>query len=535
MSQPESEQRPLVLVVDDEDATRYAVRRMLEGAGFALREAATGADALVQAPGCDVVVLDVRLPDMSGFEVCRRIKSDPSTRSIPVLMLSATYQTSDYRTEGLTSGADAYLTHPAEPPELIAWLRALLRIRQVERFLRQSAREWQTTFDTISDAVCLLDQEGVILRCNRALAQLSGRNFQALIGAPAGELLQELFGTVPPQLGKGQSQGPTLLEARRGDRWFELTIDHVVDQLEQPAGSVLTISDVTRRRRLDEEERQGEQRERETSRLREHADRMASLERMKSDFLRLTSHELRTPLAVLRGYISMMGEGSFGSLPPNLERVVPTLAVKAYQINLLINQMLETARLEEARPQLSLQPIDLVQAVGEAVQLVQAFTAPGQRVFVESKTSTLMVTADPLRIATVITNILDNAVKFSPDGGDVVCDVGSRDGFGEVRVRDHGIGIRTEDLPRLFTRFTRVLGSERSDIPGTGLGLSIARDLARLHGGDIVVESTFGAGSTFTLSIPLAERPTEAAAAAQSRPASWGAEATTATDKMRSN
>jgi PAS domain S-box-containing protein len=514
VSQPEREQRPLVLVVDDEDATRYAVRRMLEGAGFALREAATGADALAQTPGCDIVVLDVRLPDMSGFEVCRRIKSDPSTRSIPVLMLSATYQTSDYRTEGLTSGADAYLTHPAEPPELIAWLRALLRIRQVERFLRQSAREWQTTFDAISDAVCLLDHQGAIVRCNRALAQLSGRSFQALIGASAGELLQELFGALPPKLGEGLTQGPTLSEARRGDRWFELMIDPVVDQSEQPAGSVLTISDVTRRRRLEEEERQLAQREDENSRLREHADRMASLEHMKSDFLRLASHELRTPLAVLRGYVSLMGEGAFGPLPPDLERVVPTLAVKAYQMNLLINQMLETARLEEARPQLSLQPVDLVQAVGEAVQLVRAFTRPGQRLLVESKTSTLLVTADALRMATVITNIVDNAIKFSPEGGDVVCHIEARDGFGEVRVQDHGIGIRREDLPRLFTRFTRVLASERSDIPGTGLGLSIARDLARLLGGDIVVESTFGAGSTFTLSIPLAERPAEAAAAA---------------------
>ena len=511
MSQPAREQPPLVLVVDDEDATRYAVRRMLEGAGFALREAATGADALAQAPGCDVVVLDVRLPDMNGFEVCRRIKSDPSTRSIPVLMLSATYQTSDYRTEGLTSGADAYLTHPAEPPELIAWLRALLRIRQVERFLRQSAREWQTTFDAISDAVCLLDQDGAILRCNRALADLTGRTFHALICASAPELLKELFGGLPPQLQNGQPQGPAISEARSGDRWFELTVDRVLDQSELPAGSVLTISDVTRRRRLDEEERQAAQREEENSRLREHADRMASLEHMKSDFLRLASHELRTPLAVLRGYVSMMGEGAFGPLPLKLERVVPTLAVKAYQMNLLINQMLETARLEEARPQLNMQPVDLVQVVGEAVQLVQAFTLPGQRLLVESAASSVFVTADALRMATIITNLLDNAIKFSPEGGDVICHVAARDGFGEVRVQDHGIGIRPEDIPRLFTRFSRVLASERSDIPGTGLGLSIARELARLHGGDIVVESIFGAGSTFTVSIPLAERPASAA------------------------
>ena len=504
MTPGDQEAPPLVLIVDDEDATRYAVGRMLTGAGFALREAANGADALSKTPGCDVVVLDVQLPDMNGFEVCRRIKEDPSTRSIPVLMLSATYQTSDYRTQGLTSGADAYLTHPAEPPELIAWLHALLRIRQVERFLRQSARDWQITFDAISDAVCLLDPDGKIVRCNRALVQLAGRSFQALIGASVDTLLRDLFGSAMIQLTGGEDEGPALSEARRGDRIFELTVDVAREEGGEPSGRVLTISDVTLRRRLEEDERKAVQRDNENARLREHANRMAALEHMKSDFLRLTSHELRTPLAVLRGYVSMMGEGTFGPLPAGLERVVPTLAAKLFQMNLLINQMLETARLEEARPQLSMRPVDLMQIVREAVHVVQPFAQPGQRVLLESDGSTVTVLADPLRISTIITNLLDNAIKFSPAAGHVICDVGKREGFGEFRVRDRGIGIAAADIPRLFSRFTRVVEPEHTEIPGTGLGLYIARELARLHGGDITVESTPGEGSSFSLRLPLA-------------------------------
>ena len=511
MSEQERESSPLILVVDDEDATRYAVSRMLQGAGFSTREAATGADALKQAPGCDVVILDVQLPDTNGFEVCRRIKEDASTRSIPVLMLSATYQTSDYRTAGLTSGADAYLTHPAEPPELIAWVRALLRIRQVERYLRQSAREWQTAFDAISDAVCLLDREGTIIRCNRALVHLSGRAFQGLIGSNARDLLRELFGAVPPDLGNGQREGSALSESRRGDRVFELKLDPVSNDAEEPSGSVLTISDATQRRRLEEDARRVARQDDENARLREHANRMAALEHVKSDFLRLTSHELRTPLAVLRGYVSMMGEGTFGPLPASLEKVVPTLAAKLYQMNLLINQMLETARLEEARPQLSLRPMDLVQVVREAVNLVQPFAQEGQQLILETDAATLPVNADPLRMATIITNILDNAIKFSPGGDDVVCRILGIEGFGELRVQDRGIGISEADIARLFGRFSRVLASEYSDIPGTGLGLYIARELARLQGGDIAVESVPGAGSTFTLRVPLAERPVDAA------------------------
>ena len=498
------QQRPLVLVVDDEDATRYAVGRMLAGAGFDLREAASGTEALLKTPGCDVIVLDVQLPDMNGFEVCRRIKEDPATRSIPVLLLSATYQTSDYRTQGLTSGADAYLTPPAEPPELIAWLHALLRIRQVERYLRQSAREWQITFDAISDAVCLLDPQGKIVRCNRALVRLAGSSFQALIGASVDTLLRDLFGSAMVQLTGGEEEGPALSEARRHDRIFELTMDVAREDAGEPTGRVLTISDVTLRRRLEEDERKAEQRDNENARLREHANRMAALEHMKSDFLRLTSHELRTPLAVLRGYVSMMGEGTFGPLPVGLERVVPTLAAKLFQMNLLINQMLETARLEEARPQLSLRPVDLVQIGREAVEVVQPFARPGQRIVLEPDGSAVMVLADPLRISTIITNLLDNAVKFSPAGGNVRCDIGRGDGFGEFRVQDRGIGIAAADIPRLFSRFTRVVEPEHTEIPGTGLGLYIARELARLHGGDITVESTPGEGSTFSLRIPLA-------------------------------
>ncbi|GAC1483306.1 MAG: hypothetical protein PVSMB9_09110 [Candidatus Dormibacteria bacterium] len=513
MSEQKPGDSPLILVVDDEDATRYAVSRMLQGAGFVTREAATGADALALAPGCDVVILDVQLPDTNGFEVCRRIKEGASTRSIPVLMLSATYQTSDYRTAGLTSGADAYLTHPAEPPELIAWVKALLRIRQVERYLRQSAREWQTAFDAISDSVCLLDPRGTVMRCNRALAQLSGLTFQELIGSNVSALLEKLFGSVPLPLGNGHRDGPAFSEGRRGDRVFELTLDPVRDDSDEPFGSVLTISDATQRRQLEADARRVAQQDDENARLREHANRMAALEHVKSDFLRLTSHELRTPLAVLRGYVSMMGEGTFGPLPESLQKVVPTLAAKLFQMNLLINQMLETARLEEARPQLSLRPIEFVDVVRDAINLVQPFAREGQRVLLETDIDRLSVNADPLRMATIITNILDNAIKFSPGGEDVVCRVLETDGFGELRVEDRGIGISEVDIARLFGRFTRVLGSEYSDIPGTGLGLYIARELARLQSGDIVVESAPGVGSTFTLRVPLARRPADRASA----------------------
>jgi two-component system, sensor histidine kinase len=131
----------LILNVNDHEQTRYMCTRMLELAGFDVIEAATGEEALLQARGRhpDVIVLDVKLPDMSGFEVCRLIKSAPDTQSICVLQTSATFVTVEKKIEGLDSGADAYLTHPFEPAELIATVHALLRIRAAERELRRRA------------------------------------------------------------------------------------------------------------------------------------------------------------------------------------------------------------------------------------------------------------------------------------------------------------------------------------------------------------------------------------------------------------
>ena len=130
-----------ILIVDDTEASRYAVSRILRKARFAVHEAATGEDALrLAAEKPDLVILDVNLPDMSGYEVCRRIKADPATASIPVLHLSASFVESEDRSEGLESGADGYLTYPLEPRELIANVRALLRVREAEKAVRAAAR-----------------------------------------------------------------------------------------------------------------------------------------------------------------------------------------------------------------------------------------------------------------------------------------------------------------------------------------------------------------------------------------------------------
>lgn len=193
----------LILNVDDNDASLYAVTRVLRRAGFAVAEAINGLDALVKVSELrpDLVILDVNLPDVNGFEVCRRIKADPSTASIPVLHMSASFILSEDRSRGLDEGSDAYLVRPVEPPELIATIRALFRIKAAERQARAAAHQWQATFDAIDQGVCLLDRAGAVVRCNRPAASLLGREAGAIVGRPLADFV-ELAGS-PAEINLG--------------------------------------------------------------------------------------------------------------------------------------------------------------------------------------------------------------------------------------------------------------------------------------------------------------------------------------------
>src|SRR5262249_14376585 len=161
MSTPSS---PTILYVDDDQGNRQALAWMLRHAGYSVREAGTGGEALrLAAEHPDLIILDVNLPDVNGFEVCRRIKQHPATTGIPVLHVWGEYVTPQDKTHGLEEGADGYLVKPAEPREVLATIKALLRVRKAEEAARLAARQWQATFDALLDAVCLLDAAGRVV------------------------------------------------------------------------------------------------------------------------------------------------------------------------------------------------------------------------------------------------------------------------------------------------------------------------------------------------------------------------------------
>jgi signal transduction histidine kinase len=232
------------------------------------------------------------------------------------------------------------------------------------------------------------------------------------------------------------------------------------------------------------------------------AERMTALEEVKSRFLRLASHELRGPLALVRGYVSMIGDGSLQG--EDVHKAVPVMLAKLSQMTGMLNEMLETARIEDNRLEVKAEKFDLRDAVTDVVDMISPITDNGHRLQATVPGEEIAVVADRAKVETILSNLLDNAIKYSPGGGEIRLDLNTLDNSAMLTVSDQGIGIAQEDMKVLFTRFGRITNDDTIPIPGTGLGLYLSRELARVQEGEVTAESEPGRGSKFTLRLPLA-------------------------------
>jgi signal transduction histidine kinase len=230
--------------------------------------------------------------------------------------------------------------------------------------------------------------------------------------------------------------------------------------------------------------------------------RIAALERAKTDFLNIASHELRGPMTVIKGYLTMLDAGAMGELSPKARSVLPLLISKSDEVNWMIEQMIEASRLEEGRLALKRRRADIVELTDSAIDNVSVLLS-GHELKVDFPVEPIEAEVDPDRFQMVIRNLLSNAAKYSPTGTDINVEV-RRDGTNAfVSVTDRGVGISAQDRAKLFKRFGRI--ETPAHVQGTGLGLWLSREIALMHDGDLTVESRSGAGSTFTLSVPLTQ------------------------------
>ncbi|HTD59924.1 MAG TPA: ATP-binding protein [Gemmatimonadaceae bacterium] len=494
---PNSRRPTRVLVVDDTEGNRYSVARLLRAAGMQVDEAETGNQALRMAAAHlpDLVLVDVNLPDMSGFDVVRALRHDPATASLPVMHVSASLVTTTDQAKGLEGGADAYITHPVEPIVFLATVRALLRTGEAEAKTRRAAREWVSTFDTIGDAILIIDDDGTIRRCNRAAAQLVHREPREAVGqsllatlGPAGAALLEVVASAP-------ASG---VELPIGDRWFAITANRLESiTYDQSAPVVCVLADITSRKLSERERESLLERADEARRSAEDANKS------KSDFLAVASHELRTPLNAIAGFVQLLALGIRG--PVNEAQLADLDKIRRSQVTLagLINDLLSFARLERGAVTYDIESLPVNETVTRCAELVETLARERHIEFsVEACGADLTVLADADKVQQVLLNLLSNAFKFTPPGGSVVLSCAARGNDALISVADTGRGVPAEKLDAIFDPFVQVDQRRARTQEGIGLGLSISRELSRAMHGDLTVESVLGAGSRFTLRLP---------------------------------
>ena len=488
-----SDPRPFVLNVNDDEANRYMVTRILEQAGYTVSEAENGREALLFARRKpQLIVLDVKLPDISGLEVCRRLKADAELRKIPVLQTSATFVSAERRIEGLDSGADAYLAQPIEPPELIATVRSLLRTQQVEQDLKTASEDWRRTFDAIADGVAILKADGTVIRCNEAMRRIAGKSWQQLNGAPAARLMPNDGAATTDVVHKAvQNRVRTVSELSIGGRLLRLVADPILDEQQQVERLVFIVTDITEHRHLEEDHRT-------------RAAQLAELDRRKDEFLGMLAHELRNPLNAIAAANSLMDR--VGAQDARNQRLRNTLRRQTRHLARLVDDLLEVSRVTRGKMRLQPEPGDLLEILRSAVDNTRpTLEARRQSLDLALPEGVIGVNADALRLEQVFVNLLMNASKYSEPGArisvSVDCAAGDR---AMVAVKDEGIGIPADKLTAVFDLFYQVDQSLARSLGGLGIGLTIARRLVELHGGTIRAHSAGpGRGSEFVVELPV--------------------------------
>jgi len=537
-----------ILIVDDRAENLLALEAILERLGQKLVRAHSGDEALRLLLTHDfaVILLDVQMPGIDGFETARLIKSRERTRYIPIIFLTAISKDEEYVFEGYSVGAVDYMTKPFKPDILRSKVSVFVDLYQKQRqlsmqaeLLRRSEKrdlelrhmreiyESEARFSEIvgsaMDAIIAFDADGVV--------SLFNASAERMFATPAAEALKAKVGRFFPEPVRNETLDRVCRMASYDDAHAaaQLAGGHVLQLTGERANGeqfpieatvsclevhgkrtyTLIVRDISERRRAEEALRQqAESLAQAAANLRtlndELAERQAELEQAmaaRSRFYASMSHELRTPINAVLGYSTLLLENIYGPLNEKQAEGITRTHKAAKHLLELVNDVLDLSKIEAGKIELRLQPVNFPQLVDDLFVTVRPLADQyGSPLSLEHAGEPLQVTSDPRRLRQILLNLLSNAIKFGRGKPISVRSHGTPDGGVAVEVRDQGEGIAPNDLEKIFEEFVQLGKTQLTE--GTGLGLPISRRLAEMMGGRLEVESTVGEGSIFRLVLP---------------------------------
>jgi PAS domain S-box-containing protein len=529
-----------IVVVDDQPANREFLVTLLGYMGHTLLEAADGQQALevVRRTQPDLVIADLVMPTMDGYEFVHQLRAEPAIAQTAVVFCTATYQQAEAWELARRCGVEHIITKPAEPevvlrtvaavlgrvaprPRALAveeFQRAHLRVltdklfkqvqalerevaqrTELERVVQQERDLLEVTLSSLGEAVLATDAAGCLTFLNPVAEALTGWTTDEARGRAVEEILplyqeqsrQPLRSPVRHVLGQGGAVAePAVLVARDG-RAIPIAESGapIRDKRGQVQGVVVVFRDTTERK----------QSEAALIRAKEAAE---AADRLKSEFLATMSHELRTPLNVILGYVELLVEGGFGAVTAAQGAVLRRLEQNTRVLCELISMVLDLNRLEAGRLPLDVKGVELGALLEEIRAEMQGLCEQSGLSFRWQVEAALpVVQTDPGKLKVIVKNLVGNAIKFTPRGRVTVRAQAQPAGV-EIGVSDTGIGIAPEAQALIFEPFRQVDSAATRRYAGSGLGLHIVKRLLEVLGGTVSVQSALGHGSTFRVWLP---------------------------------
>ena len=474
---------PRILVIDDEPRIREACILVLADKGFEVAAAPDGEIGLqmIKEKHYDIVLVDLMMPNISGFDVLCEVRSHhPDT----VVIVITGYATLEHSIEAMKKGAFDFIPKPFTPDQLRAVVDKSLRYTGALQDIADSRSRLGVMVNSLSDGVMTTDARKLIVQINPAFLHMINYHGEEVVGRPVEDIIDD--DAVLKSIDQALEMSPeTLVEItkeiervdKNEEKFYSARCAPFRGRMNENLGTITVLHDITAVKRMDQ---------------------------MKSDFIAMVSHEVRSPMNSLLMQLKNISDGLAGPVTDKQQEILHRASDKILNLNNLVTELLDLSRIESGLIAHEKEPVDLAKLLTEQ-KVFHSPYAHEKDIVIEllCPANLPSILANRQNMEEVFSNLITNAIKYSPSGGHISITATKENEYLKVEVTDTGFGIASEDLDKIFSRFYRVKDANTRQIQGTGLGLALVKSIVESHHGKISVVSAVGGGSTFRVLLPF--------------------------------
>jgi two-component system, OmpR family, phosphate regulon sensor histidine kinase PhoR len=489
----QEEVKPKVLIVDDERGLRIGTKRILQSEGYEVDTAENGTEGIELGTknDYDMVIIDLKMPDIDGIEVLKSIKK---ARPNTICYIATAFASFDTAIEATKLGAQSYIPKPFTTEELLKHLETgyekrllileseRLRKEREERLLEIAFEKSRlnTIVNSIADGVLVVNKTGELVLYNPASLKFFELN-EIIIG-------EKILGIFPKEISdlinkilnseKYENKSYTTQVELKPNRelYVEVTCSPVPHPDGSLAGVVTVINNITE---------------------------LKKIEYVKSQFVSMVAHELKAPMAAVMGFMNLILDDNIGIKPEQQKDYIQRSSKRLQGLIEMVNDLLDISRMEIKKKEREIKELNIPEILKSNVDFLELeLKKKGITATSNFEADLPPIKADNNEITRLYTNILSNAMKYNKENGKIEISVYKSGNYVVSKISDTGIGMKPEEKQNLFQEFFRVKNDQTRNIPGTGLGLSIVKRIVESYSGKIEVDSEFGKGTTFTIKFP---------------------------------